>query len=175
MRWRDIPGFEGRYEASDTGQIRSVVRRAPNGKANGRTVPERILKPEVQSRDRHLRVVLYGAHGRRRALVHRLVLEAFVGPAPADRPIGRHINGDPQDNRLANIEWSTHSQNAIDKVEHGTCPQRNRTACAQGHPLDGDNLRWAVRDGRRHRVCHACRSAKNRRQYERRARMKRAA
>ncbi|MBF6326798.1 MULTISPECIES: NUMOD4 motif-containing HNH endonuclease [Nocardia] len=155
MEWRDIPGFEGRYQASDAGLVRSL--------AQGR-----ILKPEIQSQDRHMRVALYGDHGRRRALVHRLVLETFVGPAPSDRPICRHLNGNPQDNRLANLQWSTHSQNAIDKVEHGVCPMRSRTHCANGHPYDGDNLRWEVRNGRRHRTCRACISARNRRQYERR-------
>jgi hypothetical protein len=50
--------------------------------------------------------------------VHRLVLEAFVGPCPPGF-VCRHINGDPDDNRLENLSWGTISENAIDRSAHG--------------------------------------------------------
>lgn len=52
-------------------------------------------------------------------LVHRLVLEAFVGPCPEGME-GCHNNGDPADNRLANLRWDTKSANAKDSIRHGT-------------------------------------------------------
>ena len=54
-------------------------------------------------------------------LVHRLVLEAFVGPCPADMEC-RHLNGNPADNRLENLAWGTHRQNQADRIAHGTLP-----------------------------------------------------
>lgn len=52
-------------------------------------------------------------------LVHRLVLEAFVGPCPAGMEC-RHLDGDKSNNRLDNLCWGTKSENYHDKVKHGT-------------------------------------------------------
>jgi hypothetical protein len=51
--------------------------------------------------------------------VHRLVLEAFVGPCPEGMEC-RHLDGDPANNRLENLRWGTHRENAADQVRHGT-------------------------------------------------------
>lgn len=53
--------------------------------------------------------------------VHRLVLLAFVGPAPPGEE-GRHLNGNPQDNRLVNLAWGTKKQNAADRHVYGNPP-----------------------------------------------------
>jgi HNH endonuclease len=64
--------------------------------------------------------------------VHRLVLEAFIGPCP-DGMECRHRNGNPADNRLENLCWATHQENAADKAIHGTqllgrqCPNAKLT------------------------------------------------
>ena len=54
-----------------------------------------------------------------RALVHRLVLEAFVGPCPAEHECA-HLNGARDDNRLLNLSWVTRAENAHHKRVHGT-------------------------------------------------------
>ena len=57
--------------------------------------------------------------GGRTTTVHSIILAAFVGP----RPLGcecRHLNGIPNDNRLANLCWGTHAENQMDSVRHGT-------------------------------------------------------
>ena len=53
-------------------------------------------------------------------LVHRLVLAAFHGPCPEGMQ-ARHLNGDKLDNRAENLAWGTPSENAADKIRHGTC------------------------------------------------------
>jgi hypothetical protein len=106
--WRAIPGFEGRYEVSDAGEVRSLIK----GK---------LLRPGRKPSG-HLSVVLGRKAGSQD--IHVLVLLAFRGPKPP-KAIGRHLNFCPGDNRLSNLEWSTYRQNALDKKYD---PQR-RTSC----------------------------------------------
>lgn len=101
--WKTIPGFPN-YEASDQGRIASI-----------RTGERRILKPGGKL-GKPLSVML---SGQVRKSVHRLVLEAFVGPCP-DGMECRHLNGNSQDNRLGNLAWGTHAENEADKLRHGT-------------------------------------------------------
>lgn len=66
--------------------------------------------------------------------VHKLVLNAFVGPAPADKPHGRHLNGNPQDNRLENLAWGSAKENYEDSVRHGTAYLGVRAPRGEDHP-----------------------------------------
>ncbi len=66
-------------------------------------------------RDGHIKVTLKG----KAALVHRLMLEAFVGPCPPGMQC-RHIDGNPANNRIENLAWGTRSENVMDAVRHGT-------------------------------------------------------
>lgn len=69
--------------------------------------------------DGYLRVSVHNGKQRVSKFVHILVLEAFVGECPLGQQC-RHLNGDPSDNRLANIRWGTSKQQAQDKRRHGT-------------------------------------------------------
>lgn len=103
--WRAIPGSEGRYEVSDLGRVRSLVRGG------------RILKP-AKSKTGYLMVapVIDGRNKPRR--VHHLVLLAFVGPRP-DGAEGCHNNDVPGDNRLVNLRWDTRAANVADRKARG--------------------------------------------------------
>ncbi len=59
------------------------------------------------------------------SVIHRLVLETYVGPCPKDLEC-RHLNGNPADNRLENLCWGTHSENIKDSIRHGTHPGLRR-------------------------------------------------
>lgn len=95
MIWRDVVGFEGRYEVSDEGSVRN----AQTG---------RMLKPQ-RCTNRYLALCL-GRKNRR--LVHRLVAEAFI-PNPDRKPHTNHKNGKRADNRAENLEWVTCSENHV--------------------------------------------------------------
>jgi hypothetical protein len=108
--WRAIPGYEGRYEASSTGRIRSLRFRE-----RMRSVPK-ILKQQPDHRG-YLRLRL--GKGAAPVRIHRLVLAAFAGPCP-DGMEGAHLNGIRTDNRIENLSWKTRAENHADKLIHGT-------------------------------------------------------
>lgn len=111
--WRRAVGFPD-YEVSDLGRVRSNDRMV-----YGYFKPGRILKVgerRHKGRLNHISVRL----GRGKSLrVHRLVLEAFVGPCPPGHE-GCHNDGDPTNNRLSNLRWDTRSGNMQDAIRHGT-------------------------------------------------------
>ena len=124
--WQDIPGYEGRYQASDQGRIRSVDRYVRCGKGGKGTklLKGRVLRPAAQSSDPHLSVVLgHKAHG---SLVHRLVALTFLGPCPEGQEV-RHLDGNPQNNRLGNLAYGTRTENILDVYTTGR-PWRKLTA-----------------------------------------------
>src|SRR5690349_12486616 len=112
--WRPIATAPG-YEVSDLGRVRGVARVVRY--RDGRTFRyrEHVLKPASNPDKGHMHVSLSG----RSYNVHKLVLEAFVGP-PRPGLVCRHRNGDPTDNRLSNLTWGTGSENNRDAVQHGT-------------------------------------------------------
>lgn len=159
MEWRAIPGFQGSYEASDTGLIRSLDRMietfSRTGKPYMQLRPGRVLKPGRLGNSDHLHVVLEGRIDRP---VHCLILEAFVGPC-SEGLMALHHDDDPTNNRIENLSWGTRSENSYDAVRNGRHWQVNKTHCKHGHRLDGDNLR-ITKGG--HRQCKECGRRRNR-------------
>lgn len=107
-RWTPAASAPG-WEVSDHGRVRSVRVGAP-----------RILRPAPDKKG-YLHLSYRAAGGQVGFTVHRLVLEAFVGPCPPEHEAS-HLNGDPRDNRLANLAWESRPQNNRRKREHGTAP-----------------------------------------------------
>ncbi|RQT43146.1 hypothetical protein DF046_36835 [Burkholderia cepacia] len=117
-QWRDIPGFEGRYQVSDMGRVRSLDRRVrvvPHGIETTRLVRGRILKPGP-SKSGHLSVVL--GRGNTRS-VHALVMLAFEGPCPEGMEV-LHLNHTPSDNRRTNLKYGTRGENVAMDHAAGT-------------------------------------------------------
>ena len=101
--WKDIPGYEGLYQASNLGQIQSTRKTTC-------TYPGRLLKTVRHPRYIYPRVTLFKNGTRDRQMVHRLIALAFIGPVPQGKQIN-HKNGIKDDNRLNNIEYVTPSEN----------------------------------------------------------------
>jgi transcriptional regulator len=78
-------------------------------------------RPGSPKRYKRLRLKIGG--NKAQAYVHEMILLAFVGPRPPGCTHVRHLNGNPQDNRLSNLCWGTPIENAGDKSTHGTLPK----------------------------------------------------
>lgn len=115
-RWRAVVGYEGLYEVSDLGRVRSVPHMTKAGRRGGT-----VLKPRTR-KDYGYRIVDLSDSGRRSTrAIHTLVADAFV-PNPAFYPLVRHLNGHPGDNTAANLGWGTYAMNTADAQRHGTVP-----------------------------------------------------
>ena len=117
-QWRDVVGYEGRYQVSDRGEVRSLGRIAWNGNSWHR-LQGRVLRPNVLPKG-YLSVCLCKNGRPKRTYVHHLVLQAFVGPCPVGMEACHSPNRDVSDNRLTNLRWDTPSLNNLDKRQHGT-------------------------------------------------------
>ena len=125
--WREIPGWEGFYEVSRLGEVRSMTRRVPHGRGFDMIRGAQHLKLHTKPKG-YLAAKLMRAGEQSHRFVHCLVLEAFVGPRP-DGQQCRHLDGNPANNKLENLVWGSAKENASDRVAHGTSKgQRNPNA-----------------------------------------------
>lgn len=169
--WRPVVGWEGFYEVSDQGRVRSVERvvtRTTRWGTSPQRVTARILSPAATGRARHLCVRLSRPGNTKTRLVHQLVLESFVGPRPKGRQ-GLHWNDESSDNRLRNLRWGTPSANGRDAVRNGRNKNSNKTHCLAGHEFTAENTWIRPSGGRDRRECNRLRSQEWRNRQQQRA------
>jgi len=124
--WRPVTGYEGLYEVSDRGRVRSCGWVSQSRNRHGeirRTIKPTILKPMPHVSWGHLRVGLRKDGKRSRFMVHRLVALAFLPPAPANKPLVLHRDGNPANNHKSNLYWGDNKDNTQDAIAHGTLPR----------------------------------------------------
>ena len=119
--WRDIPGYDGRYRASNLGRIKAIAKTIARKSTDCRkayVLPEKILA-QGATFSGHMTVHL----ARNLLYVHRVILIAFVGPAEKyaldTRVECRHLDGNPRNNALVNLAWGTVRENRADRRRLG--------------------------------------------------------
>lgn len=104
--WKDIKGYEGLYQISNTGNVKSLERRI-DGKKCHRKLEEKILKP-IETDRGYLRVKLSRDNKVSKVRIHRLVAEAFIEKPELEV---NHIDGNKKNNCIENLEWVTSKEN----------------------------------------------------------------
>lgn len=142
-QWRPVPGFSA-YRVSSLGRVVSYKRREP-----------RILR--AYSLGGYPAITLHdGDGGRRVRTVHTVLAETFIGPRPDGLEV-RHLDGDPWNRALSNIQYGSHADNMQDRLEHGRHPQLNKTHCPRDHEYTPENTYLQ----RGSRVCRTCKRARS--------------
>ena len=108
--WKDVVGYEGIYEVSNHGQVRTHKNKTTYTNRHGiRHWKQRVLK-EKSKANRDVRINLWKNGKSKDFLVHRLVAEAFI-QNPDNKPTINHIGGNPRNNHVDNLEWATYYEN----------------------------------------------------------------
>ena len=131
-----LRGYQGKYAAGIDGRIYS--------RARGSWRP---LKEWRQAKG-YQTVTLMGANGRKHTrTLHRLLCEAFYGPAPTDAHQVRHLDGNPENGRLSNLAWGTQEENWLDRKVHGNGIEGEKHHAAKLSDGERQHIRWAVSRG----------------------------
>lgn len=147
--WRDIPDFEGYYEASTLGRIRSVDRIVGCACNSVRAVKGHITPQHSHNTPIPYRAVNLHRQGNHyTALVHRLVAITWLGPVPPGYEV-RHGENGFADNSVSNLCYGTRSDNEKDKIRDGT--RCKRVKRSDGAEFD------SILEAAEHSGCHASR------------------
>ena len=154
--WRDVPQFEGYYQVSDHGRVRSVDRTVIRRRIGATTYRGKELRIATDPRGRR-HIGLYREGREYRRYVAHLVAAAFIGPRPHGALVC-HYDDDPANNAVGNLRYGTRRDNKADELRNGLNVNARKTECKRGHALFPPNL-VTTNPGRQ---CLACKTAKNR-------------
>lgn len=154
--WRDVVGYEGYYQVSDNGQVRSLSRTIPHARKGSIHIPGQAIR-QHRATNGYPSFVLNRDNQKRTFHAHRLVAEAFLGGSRFEGAQVCHNDGDVDNNHVLNLRWDTGSANQLDTVRHGAHWLASRTHCANGHPFTSANTRTRpCPTGGAVRHCRAC-------------------
>lgn len=128
-QWKQVVGFEGCYEVSNDGLVRSLDRHVECGNGKKRFFTGKELKPGVHYSG-HKAVALTRNGKRIFTGIHRLVLSAFIRE-PNFGEVCRHKDGDCTNNNVENLEWGTCLENAADSIAHGVQPRGDKCGASK--------------------------------------------
>lgn len=133
--WKDVPNYEGIYQASNLGRIKALIRKTRTWQVH----KEIILKHSFI--DRYLKASFHKDGVKKTRMIHRVIAETFI-PNPNNFPCVNHINAIRNDNRVENLEWCTHSMNMKHAYKLGNKNQKgSNNNCAKINQGIADNIR----------------------------------
>lgn len=104
--WKDIKGYEGLYQISNLGRVKSLERICFQSPLKKRKINEKIMKFDKSSKAGYIRISLNKDGNKKKYSVHRLVAQTFI-PNPHNYPQINHIDENKQNNNINNLEWCT--------------------------------------------------------------------
>lgn len=113
--WRDIKGYEGLYQVSDLGNVRSLDRRVVNHRSSSTRLCKGQLFSPFDNGNGYLVVSLSMGRKRKNHYVHRLVAEAFIDN-PDNKPVINHLDYNTHNNNVTNLEWCTQVENVAHSI-----------------------------------------------------------
>lgn len=135
--WRPAVGYEGLYEVSSLGRVKSFWRS-----------PQGVILRTSKHPYGYPQLALSSASGvKTKHAVHALVAAAFLGQRPPGEEV-RHLDGDPGNPRRTNLAYGTHSENMLDMRLHGTNRNAQKTHCPRNHEYNAENTSYRASGGR---------------------------
>lgn len=135
--WRDIKGFEGHYQVSSFGAVKSLARTRPSKSGNIARIREKLLKQKV-TKSGYLSLHLRWGDKESWPNIHRLVADAFI-PNKDNKPTVNHKDCNKKNNKTSNLEWSTHSEQMVHAVD-------NKLLEVRGNPKYSPDFKQKVFD-----------------------------
>ena len=120
--WRDVRGYEGLYQISNKGRIKSLERYVKNSRKGNRLIKEKVLNPTDNGHGYKIIGLRYKGK-RKNHYIHRLVAEAFVDN-PNNKNYINHIDYDRGNNNADNLEWCTQKENIHYSIERMSHPRK---------------------------------------------------
>lgn len=136
--WKDIEGYNGKYQVSNFGRVKSMQRFVKRKSESKTLLSEKLMKIK-KDKDGYLLVDLYKDNIIKRMRVHRLVAEAFIDN-PENKPHVDHINTIRDDNRVENLRWVTRKENMNNPATYDKLGKHSRKKILQ-FSTDGTFIR----------------------------------
>lgn len=150
-QWRPVLGYEGAYEVSDLGRVRSLKRVVDAARGARREIPGLIMKARLNAQGYPV-ISLSRLNVSRVLSIHVLVCEAWHGPRP-EGMVARHLDDVKTNLSPSNLSWGTLTQNSRDAIRNGRNVNASKTVCANGHAY---TERDTTRNQAGHRICRQC-------------------
>lgn len=125
--WKDIKGYENLYEISNHGRIRTHKNKTTWTERHGTRHWKQIYLKEKNPKGRDCRVALWKDGNVKDWLVHRLVAYAFIPNTDKAKDSINHIDGNPKNNHVENLEWCNHKENNNHAFDNGLMTTNNKT------------------------------------------------
>jgi len=128
--WKDIEDFEGKYQVSNFGRVKSLKRKISESWKGNKA--ETIILNPLKGDRRYLQVSLWSNGKDHKRYIHRLVAKAFI-PNPENKPQVNHKDGDKCNNAVNNLEWNTRSENVKHAISTGLNKENGKPKLTHGN------------------------------------------